>query len=77
MDDLQRNVITHLLTVPFDGAAELREQLAVARVVGDWSERAASFDISVPGNTRTAQISDGIAPVNAFVADEEGAYTAN
>jgi hypothetical protein len=75
MDDQERSVIAHLLAVSFNGAAELREQLAVARVVGDWKpEGSASFDISVPGDAGTAQISDGVAPVNAYVTNEEGTY---
>jgi hypothetical protein len=75
MDDQERSVIAHLLAVPFNGGSELREQLAVARVVGDWKpEGSASFDISVPVDAGTAQISDGVAPVNAYVTNEEGAY---
>ena len=68
-------MIAHLLSVAFAGAAELREQLAFARVVEDWNpEGSPSFDISVPAGAGTAQISDGVAPVNAYVTNEEGAY---
>lgn len=75
MDDQERSVIAHMLAVSFNGAAELREQLAVARVARDWKpEGSASFDISIPADARTAQISDGVAPVNAYVTDEEGIY---
>jgi hypothetical protein len=75
MDEQERSVIAHLLSAAFPGAAELREQLAFARVVEDWKpEGSPSFDIFVPAGAGTAQISDGVAPVNAYVTDEEGAY---
>jgi hypothetical protein len=75
MDEQERSVIAHLLSVAFNGAAELREQLAFARVVENWKpEGSASFDISVPAGVGTAQNIDGVAPVNAYVTDEEGAY---
>jgi hypothetical protein len=75
MDDQERSVVAHLLAVSFNGAAVLREQLAVARVVGNWKpEGSVSFDISVPADAGAAQISDGVAPVTAYVTDEEGAY---
>ena len=68
-------MIAHLLSVAFTGAAELRDQLAFARVVEDWKpEGSPSFDISAPAGAGTAQISDGVAPVNAYVTDEDGAY---
>jgi hypothetical protein len=75
MDDLERRVMAHLLSAPFHGAAELREQLTVAKVQKEWEpEGSPSFDIAVPKNTRPAQISDGTAPVNAYVTDKEGSY---
>ena len=68
-------MIACLLSVNFNGAAELREQLAFARVVENWKpEGSASFDISVPGGAGTAQVSDGVAPVYAYVTDEQGVY---
>lgn len=76
MSDLQRRVIEHLLSAPFDGAAELRHQLTVARVRGNWKpEGSPSFDIAVPANSPKARIGDGAAPVNAYVTNEEGSYS--
>ena len=75
LDEQERSVIAHLLSVDFTGAAELREQLAFARVTEDWKpEGSPSFDISVPAIAQAAQISDGVAPVNAYVINQEGEY---
>ena len=46
MDDQERTVIAHLLAVSFNGAAELREQLAVARVARDWKPEGSASLIS-------------------------------
>jgi hypothetical protein len=75
LSDLERSVIAHLLSVPFDGAAELREQLAVAIVTRQWKPQGSpSFDISVPDAARISPTSDGVAPLNAYVNNEEGEY---
>lgn len=72
---LERSVISHLLSVPFEGAQELRGQLESARAVSDWKpEGSPSFDIWVPDDATPAPMNLEIAPVGARVFGEDGAY---
>lgn len=71
----ERGVLHHILSAPFPGAAELREQIAAARVTKNWDPAGSpSIDIFVPADSPKAQVSDGPIPTAAQVVDAEGSY---
>ena len=71
----ERDVLLHVLSAPFHGAAELRRQVASARVDKHWdSEGSPSVDISVPLGAPPAPVPDGPISVTAHVVDARGDY---
>ena len=68
-------VMRHILSVPFPGAGELRQQLSAAKVAGNWAPAGSpSVDIFVAVDKLPAQVPDGPVPVAAQVIDEQGEY---
>ncbi|MDB4872815.1 MAG: hypothetical protein JWL97_3819 [Gemmatimonadales bacterium] len=75
LDELQIQVLRRLLSVSFDGVEELRRQISMARMSGEWSPNgSASFDIYVPPGVPQSKLVDGPAPIEAQVLDVEGRY---
>ncbi len=75
LTDAERNVLLHMLSAPFPGAAELRAQIVHARVIKNWEPAGSpSIDVFVPAGSPRASIPDGLAPVTAQVIDREGSY---
>jgi hypothetical protein len=73
----ERDVLTRVLTAEFAGAAELREQLRLARVTGAWGEgelESPSIDLAVPETTTRSSCPDGPIPIRAIENDERGEY---
>ncbi|MFE3545544.1 hypothetical protein ACFXK0_21485 [Nocardia sp. NPDC059177] len=67
-------VVTKLLSVEFDGAAEFRTQTLRAQVVATWGEASPSVDLAVaPGDDQASGI-DGELPVSGEAYDERGNY---
>jgi hypothetical protein len=75
LTEAERAVVRHILSAPFAGAQELRQQVAAATVVGNWEPAGSpSVDIAVPAGPPTAHLPDGPAPVAAQVVDANGDY---
>src|ERR1044072_4745006 len=71
----ERAVLHHILSARFSGAAELRGQIAAARVTKNWDPAGSpSIDIFVPADSPQAQAPDGPIPAAAEVVDCEGSY---
>ncbi|MGW5457720.1 hypothetical protein [Streptomyces sp. NPDC003996] len=66
-----RRLLTKLLAAEFPGAAELRGQVAEARVAGHWGAASPSVDLAVPSRVRAAPVEDG-PPVVGTVRDGSG-----
>ena len=71
LTDHERQVLQHLLSVPFEGVEELRRQAWLAEVSG---ESGASLELTVPSSEPVSQRRDGPVPVSAHVYDETGRY---
>ncbi|MEV8560408.1 hypothetical protein AB0478_28905 [Streptomyces sp. NPDC051917] len=67
-----RQLLTKLLAAEFPGAAELRGQVAVARVAGHWGAASPSVDLAVPSRVPAAPVEDGLLPVVGAVRDGSG-----
>jgi hypothetical protein len=75
LSEAELAVLRHILSAPFAGAGQLRQQLAVARVAGNWAPPGSpSIDIFVPAAGAAADVPDGPAPVAAQVIDGNGNY---
>lgn len=68
----ERSLLERILSVPFPGAAELREQLTPARA--ESPPDAPGFDIVVPDTARRSPMPGRLVPVDAYVLDENAAY---
>jgi hypothetical protein len=62
-------VLLHVLSVPFNGVEELREQVALANAT---KSRGASFEIEVVDAAPRSSFRDRLVPVDAVVIDDEG-----
>lgn len=67
----ERQVIEHLLAVPFEGVEQLRAQVAQAEVRGG---DAAGLQLEVPLSAPSSPRRDGPVPVTAAVYDPSGTY---
>lgn len=70
-------MLTHLLSVPFNGAADLLAQIPFAQATGSWgtTEDSASIDLQVVSPTvRSAGCPDGPVPIEANIYDDSGEY---
>ena len=68
-------VLRHILSASFPGAAEQRDQITVAKAVGNWEPAGSpSVDISVPVDAPPAAVPDGPVPVAGQVFDAGGDY---
>lgn len=75
LSEAERDVLLHILSTPFPGAAELRRQVAMARVDRSWDPAGSpSVDISVPADSPRANLSDGPISAAAQVVDAHGEY---
>jgi hypothetical protein len=70
-------MLTHLLSVPFDGAADLLAQIPFAQATGSWgtTEHSPSIDLQVSPTARSAGCPDGPIPIEANTHDDTGEYT--
>jgi hypothetical protein len=69
-------MLTHLLSVPFDGAADLLAQLPFTQVTGSWGTTVTSpsIDLRIAPAAPSAGRPDGPVPIEANVYDESGEY---
>ncbi|MEV6070630.1 hypothetical protein AB0L82_29140 [Nocardia sp. NPDC052001] len=67
-------MLSKILSGDFDGAAELRAQLPVSRVVATWGIGSPSVDLETSSDVAAADVVDGLLPVGAEVRDESGVY---
>lgn len=75
LNEVELAVLRHILSAPFAGAEQLRQQVAAATVVRNWEPAGSpSVDIAVPAGTPPAHLPDGPAPVAAQVVDADGDY---
>jgi hypothetical protein len=75
LSDVERRVINHLLSVDFAGVTELREQLRVARVLGNWKpDGSPSFDIWLPPDVPRSIFGGRRAPIEAYVISADESY---
>jgi hypothetical protein len=76
LEDRERAMLAHLLSAPFDGAADLLAQLPFTQVTGSWGTTVASpsIDLRVDATVRRAACSDGPVPIEANFYDESGEY---
>ena len=75
LTDEERGVLSYIFSAPFPGSAELRGQLAAARVTKNWGPAGSpSIDIFVPADSPQAQMPDGPIPAAAQVVDPDGSY---
>lgn len=76
LSEVERATLETLLSVDFEGAAALRDQIPLARVVGSHDAGAPpGFDIAVPGNARRSTHLEKMAPVSGHVYDSSQEYT--
>lgn len=75
LDDREREVIAHILSVEFDGVAQLRSQLGYATAQDSWGPKGSpSFDIDVPVDCEPSSFAENLVPVTAEVTDVDGSY---
>ncbi|MEU9045295.1 MULTISPECIES: hypothetical protein [unclassified Kitasatospora] len=74
LNDSERAVLDHLLTVDFVGASALRSQLDRTEVVATWGARSVSVDLRVRGLEPHPAPAFTLVPVGAFVHDRSGEY---
>jgi hypothetical protein len=76
LTDRERAMLTHLLSVSFDGAADLLAQLPFTQATGSWGTtvNSPSIDLQVSPTVRSADCPDGPIPIEANVYDEAGEY---
>jgi hypothetical protein len=73
---IERQTLEILLSVDFEGVAQLRAQVPVARYAGSrGSGSAPSFDITVPEIAPRSVFTGKLVPVTAHVFDSSGEYT--
>jgi hypothetical protein len=70
-------MLTHLLSVPFNGAADLLAQIPFAQATGSWGTtvNSPSIDLQVSPAARSAGCPDGPVPIEANTYDDAGEYT--
>jgi hypothetical protein len=72
---LEHQVIRAILVDGCPGVAELRAQLGSAKVSAKWQPSGSpSIDLDISADLPTAQVADGVLPVDAHVYDEAGNY---
>lgn len=75
LTEQERHVIARLLSVEFDGVAQLRAQLERAIVLRAWGPKGSpSFDIKVPTDLEASPVVGNMAPIQAQVFDDNGLY---
>lgn len=75
LSEIERATLETLLSVDFEGAAQLRDQIPLARVAGSHDSGAApGFDIAVPGNAPRSTLLEKMAPVSGLVFDSDEEY---
>ena len=75
LNDREREVIAHILSVEFDGVAQLRSQLGYATAQESWGPQGSpSFDIDVPPDCEPSSFAENLVPVTADVTDVDGSY---
>ncbi|MFD6275437.1 hypothetical protein ACFWFI_07670 [Streptomyces sp. NPDC060209] len=72
LDPAERAVVELLLANEFPGAAELRAQVGLVRVVARWGAHSASVDLMVPEGAPRSSAGSGVVPVDATVVDASG-----
>jgi len=76
LSDVERATLETLLSADFEGAAQLRAQIPLARVAESHASGAApSFDIAVPGTAPRSGLREKMAPVSALAYDSDEEYT--
>lgn len=68
----ERAVVELILANEFHGAAELRTQVDLVRVVAKWGTDSASVDLMVFEGAPRSPAANGVVPVDATVVDELG-----
>jgi hypothetical protein len=73
--EIERKTLETLLSVDFDGAAELRDQIPLARAAGSSTVGShPSFNIAVPPSAPRSVLLKKIAPISALVFDSSQEY---
>jgi hypothetical protein len=74
--EIERKTLEALLSVDFDGAAELRDQIPLARAAESRTAGSPpSFDIAVPPNAPRSILLKKMAPITALAFDPSQEYT--
>ena len=76
LTDRESAMLTHLLSVAFDGAADLLAQIPFAQATGSWGTtvNSPSIDLQVSPSARSADCADGPVPIEANIYDGSGEY---
>jgi hypothetical protein len=76
LTDRESAILTRLLSVPFDGAADLLTQIPFAQATGSWGTtvNSPSIDLQVSPTARSAGCPDGPVPIEANTYDDSGEY---
>lgn len=76
LTDRENAMLTHLLSVAFDGAADLLAQIPFAQATGSWGTtvNSPSIDLQVSPSARSADCADGLVPIEANIYDGSGEY---
>jgi hypothetical protein len=73
---IERETLVTLLSVDFEGVAQLRDQVPVARYAGSRASGSApSFDITVPEGVPRSIFPGKMAPITAHAFDSSAEYT--
>jgi hypothetical protein len=73
LTELERELLTRVLSGDFVGGQELRAQLKQVQVSGAWAEGSPSIDLQVIGSAVPALLTLSPVPIDAAVVDEAGA----
>jgi hypothetical protein len=74
LSDVERDVLTFMLSADFVGANKLRAQIPHCQVIAVWVDGLPSVDLVVADGVDKAPVVDGQIPVGSEVRDSAGTY---